>query len=779
MLACLLAAVSDHGCQSDILIDPGLSAQTLVQGNLRVGMHQHDLAASSLGALEHDMAELQEGIRLLFVNEFKAAEELFQRGAHREPLQQSLGAAVGPNGPAARDLRGAFALIWTLVSLMFGMLSFANDQLDECLRRVWLAEGLLLEDRQWVGQRMCLGMVYLIAGVVQAAKNAWLKAGVNFVRCLRYIHEFEEGLRYEGPEKALVRSTGLFFLGLFNLVLSMLPPQVLRVASRAGGEALQGSRKDALGLLSMCRSEGDVMAPFAAVALLCHCISLKTYLGEEGSTADVAACRELLAWAAERFPDSAVFGFWQTEFHAALQEIPEASRCVSCVHDVLAHLQLPAVDSFLEQKKAYLSIAVLDWRASAEGCERSLAVSVARKRRSYVPFLSYVAGLAWLLTGDYAASEAAFERIARYARLRKWNWPPEDELAFQKAKEYGPAATGACCALLDLVEVSMLKLHLLHTMADDVKLRLDGLLRDAAWCSATPHARRPGAGAAVQDLAPEEAARCLLFRAELARLRGDKEEARRLALCGLELAPRLGPRGASNGTAAMLHLTLALLGVEGHLKAMDRCPRACRAFDEALKFKRLGVARQSAVGFQASVGSMQGTEQEQEQGMGAEEEFFSAEEDSDGAMAARRVGGTEAAGPGLGSSGGSGTCNQADERVCERVELEMRVDQRHEQVPKSVARPRWRLPRAMAIGSAMPQPALGGGSSPSSSPLLLEALLRQADQGDCSVVQMPPPEPGASKDEVSSYLRWAQWSSLRGMPRQEALRRYALMARDL
>ena len=33
----------------------------------------------------------------------------------------------------------------------FGLLSFANDQLDECLARVWTAESLLLEDRGKAG----------------------------------------------------------------------------------------------------------------------------------------------------------------------------------------------------------------------------------------------------------------------------------------------------------------------------------------------------------------------------------------------------------------------------------------------------------------------------------------------------------------------------------------------------------------------------------------------------------------------------------------------------
>ena len=49
----------------------------------------------------------------------------------------------------------------------FGLLSFANDQLDECLTRVWTAESLLLEDAPWVGQKMLLGMVYLIAGAAE------------------------------------------------------------------------------------------------------------------------------------------------------------------------------------------------------------------------------------------------------------------------------------------------------------------------------------------------------------------------------------------------------------------------------------------------------------------------------------------------------------------------------------------------------------------------------------------------------------------------------------
>lgn len=128
----------------------------------------------------------QEGIRLLFTNDFTKAEETFRDGSK----------GSRPAG-AVRDTRGAFALIYTMVSFMphgagngrkgaflssfmanskgigakssrfklkngvdmvngtrFGLLSFANDQLDECLTRVWTAESLLLEDAPWVGQKL-------------------------------------------------------------------------------------------------------------------------------------------------------------------------------------------------------------------------------------------------------------------------------------------------------------------------------------------------------------------------------------------------------------------------------------------------------------------------------------------------------------------------------------------------------------------------------------------------------------------------------------------------
>ncbi|CAE7281104.1 Ttc39c [Symbiodinium sp. CCMP2592] len=728
-----------------------------------------------LDKLQEDMRNLQDGIRHLFTNDFKGAEKIFRQGAEC------------PRPKGGRDTRGAFALIYTMVSFMFGLLSFANDQLDECLARVWTAESLLLEDSPWVGQKMLLGMVYLIAGVVQAAKNAWLKSGVNLVRSLRYIRDFEEGLRFEGPEATFVRSFAAFVMGLFNLVLSMLPPQMLRVASKAGGRTLQGSRADALQLLHDCYVQEGIMAPFAVLVLLAYNIWMKTYLGEAITADDFAASNVFLQWAAERFPDSAVFEFWQMELHVIRTEIHEASRCVERVHAVLGHLELPAIDSFLEQKKAMFSLALLDWASAAQGFERSLAVSEVKQRRSYVPTLSYLAGLCRVLCDSPSAARENFERVQKYAKMRKRNWPPEDDLAFLKVKDLcGGTSVEATRALLELVEISMMKIHVLHTMPSEEKGQLkQKLLQDHP----TPASETA-----------EEGARALLFCAEISRLQGDNEEALRFAAEAAALLPSLGSRGNSNGTAAALHLTMALLGVEGHLALLDKCPKCCRAYDDSIKFKRLGLERKIADGNIPSTSSgdlSAALEQSTDDaccGEG-EEEFFSAEEEE--------ADGTE----GISSSPSTakGTFwNRWRFLKPLTVDTDLPADSPGVSSPSQTSLS-WASEVAVkALRDLAKKSAVAGGymghqaseqlghlanstgfrnlasagrraASTGSSRLHLEALLKQADQGDCSVVSMPTPSPGVSEVEVVAYLKWAHWNSLRGMTRHEALRQYGIL----
>lgn len=745
--------------------------------------------------LAEDLALLDEGLRLLFVNDYHGAEDLFKSAAQR-----------GPGRPGGRDFRGVFALEWTLVSFLFGVLSFANDQLDECLERVWIAEKLVAEEDPWIGQRIVHGVIFLMAGCVQSMKNSWLKAGVNFMRALRFLSHVEEAITYEGPERQVVRSVGLYLLGWFNFVLSMLPPQVLRVVSRAGGRAMEGDRGKALELLTMCWSEGGLMAPWAAVVLLSYYITIKTFLGETTTAADFDTCQGLLAWGEAKYPGSAIFSYFEGEVLAARQQILAALERIQSVHCVLSEFKMPAVEFFLHQKLAVLHMAVLDWGSAAEGWEASLMVNVAKNRRSWVPFLSYLASLCRLLAGDVVASKAHTDRVRQYAKLRKRNWPPEDSLAFRKVKDIDREASlgNASCALLDVLEVSMLKLHILHTLPDASKrelcLALEGskvetaeLRTDAPASSLASSSAVAGAWACAVDpnfflaAKPEEGARALLFRAELKRLLGEVAEAKNLAAIGLQLASPLGSRAVQNGTVASLHFTLAVLAgpaSAAHLESFDRCVRPCQAYDDALKFKRMGLGKAAVEGPLAALGPtmseqadacdlrLHGRSLDLELSPGHEvedEEFFSAEEGQ---------GDEPPAGDGILLSAPSSPTSSKADRAPATLGGSEAADRRGyaakpfmKGLSKSVKGLSQAIAATASAAAAVPQVA--SVEALSGQQVLLDALQQQAQQGDCSVVSMRAPERGASSRELQSYLRWAQWSSLRGMSRDEAARQHA------
>ena len=134
-------------------------------------------------AWEATVAKLREGTRLYLTNDFSAAETLFKEGmgveAPAAPVaigddenEEDNDAAEEENDSLeARDVRGAFALQYAIVGLMKGVASLANDQLDECLARLWEADRLAALDTPWVGKKVVRGVCTLCAGIVQCLQQ--------------------------------------------------------------------------------------------------------------------------------------------------------------------------------------------------------------------------------------------------------------------------------------------------------------------------------------------------------------------------------------------------------------------------------------------------------------------------------------------------------------------------------------------------------------------------------------------------------------------------------
>jgi hypothetical protein len=74
------------------------------------------------------MERMHTGIRMLFMNQFEESEAAFLRGIQEEP-------SASDRAPGEHDLRGAYALQYALTSVIKGVASMEDDQLDECRER--------------------------------------------------------------------------------------------------------------------------------------------------------------------------------------------------------------------------------------------------------------------------------------------------------------------------------------------------------------------------------------------------------------------------------------------------------------------------------------------------------------------------------------------------------------------------------------------------------------------------------------------------------------------
>lgn len=72
--------------------------------------------------------------------------------------------------------------------------------------------------------------------------------------------------QYEGTGAALVRSAAQLALGAFALILSLLPPHLVRAAS--WGTGFEIDRASGLAMLQACQDEGGIYAPIAALVIL-------------------------------------------------------------------------------------------------------------------------------------------------------------------------------------------------------------------------------------------------------------------------------------------------------------------------------------------------------------------------------------------------------------------------------------------------------------------------------------------------------------------------------
>jgi len=519
---------------------------------------------------QEDMNKMALGTRLLFLNDFDGAETMFLSG-----MKNDRSGTVAADGEV-RDVRGAFALEYALVSVIRGVASLADDQLDECLERLWYAEELASNDSEWIGKSMVRGIVTLVGGVIQCLQHSFVKGVYNILKSWMWIKTLQtKAINYEGKEREVIRSCALLTLGIFNLLLSLLPASMLKAATFLSG--FHGDRDLGLKMLLDCWREEGMFAPWGALIWVAYNVDTKTFLDEKLSDADMTTCEDIFRWASRTYPNSLFFSGIEADFQACRRNIYSAMEIVDRAAPYATDLK--ALEWALNYKRGVYELVDLNFANAARYFESSLEVYERVGRRSMVPFMGVYSFLCYNVVAEVrskyelehdeelaeqigsndesedpfndpfhdeedddeldAATAAAhademLALVAKYKALEKDNWGRQDRYAFALFDEYQSKCQPSdensfetpqeTWPLLDLVECMIIRMRCTRWMAEAQVTSLLTLLQQDG------DARLPNVD--------EEVRVCAYF-AQLLLERGEREPALEWCEKGLALEKEL------------------------------------------------------------------------------------------------------------------------------------------------------------------------------------------------------------------------------------------------
>jgi len=411
---------------------------------------------------------IHKAVHELFTNRFEQSEKTLQEGMERSPSQIQ----------GDHDLRGAFALIYALVSVMRGIATFADDQLIECESRLKRADELACKDDAWVGRKVVRGICTIQIGVIQILQQSYVKGFFNVIKSWGWIKSLEsEGLTYVGKETEVVRSAALFTLGIFYLLLGLLPPTSMKVASWLSG--FPGDRAEGIRMIRTCWEEGGVLAPWAALSLLAYHVDTKTFLGEPLNEDEILLTTNVLKFADEHYPGSLFFAGLKSDFYAVTQrDIPLARKLNEEEGPKLS--AYPALTWVWNYKRGMYAVTDLDWYEAGKFFRTSSLVYIEVGRRSMVPAMSAFSLICFAQSAiegkDVEDSKLQFEemleRLEEYRSMKKKNWQRQDAWGFEILERYRPNAAEkkkkkkkkkkyitSAWPLLDLVKLMVLQIR--------------------------------------------------------------------------------------------------------------------------------------------------------------------------------------------------------------------------------------------------------------------------------------------------------------------------------
>lgn len=498
---------------------------------------------------EQDMGVMHDSIRLLLCNRISEANERLSSGAAVVKARK-IDFSAGDH-----DLRGAFAFVSAIMSLILGLASLEKDQLDTVLQRVWTANELLAEDGDWAGKKVLQGLCLLIAGVVEIMQMAFARGVWHILRSWGSLRHLEsEALVFQGHESSCVRSTALLALGAFNLLTSVLPPQAMKAAGWVTG--FKGGREVAEQQLRACWQEEGILAPIAGLLLAGVAVDVSSFLGELAAERKpkLEQASQVLEWAKISYPDSFFFALQDASYRSAVRDLPGS---LSVMAQATGNVQnLPAFIFLAHVRVATFHACSLQWAEAAESYLAAVDVHRSVSRRAFCPTLAMNAHLCYMAGGDYEKAAEALE-VAETYKTEKKKWSGVDKVSLEQMEK----ARRALAALSEGKEIRAVQAAEGWRPILVMSLKICVIYRGAHFMS-------PEGFGAFLELVRAETESCgesdpdnqvlgLWIQAEAMRQNERWDEALQLSAEVLQLAPRLSVEARKGGSLQFSALVAA------------------------------------------------------------------------------------------------------------------------------------------------------------------------------------------------------------------------------
>lgn len=332
------------------------------------------------------------------------------------------------------------ALLYGLCSFFSAVSSYGEGALDEALNRFWKAESIA-KNLGTVEGTIYRGFGYLLGACVQFIQESYTKGAWNVKNSWGYFKQASKALeKYDGDDKEEIKAACDIGIGLFNMLLSLLPPSVVSVVEWLG---FSGDRALALHLLDSSFKSNSCYSPFASLFLLSFYVNISEQIGDYNPAYRVEADK-IFSWADENYPNGILFSSLACRYFRGKGELDKAILVAN--EGIENCIDLPGYKMLFFYNRGWCNFLKKQWNEAIYDLKQLLDNHKNFKTNWQASYV-YMIGICQSMMGNANDSFESFKSIPSYQKSRM---RPIDGYIKRKA-EYFVAGKGD--ALLESCEM--------------------------------------------------------------------------------------------------------------------------------------------------------------------------------------------------------------------------------------------------------------------------------------------------------------------------------------